>query len=314
MFDAVYQLAVHAAEEFGAEPVGGIEALLARADVDAVLVLATQWHGFYPLIASRRAEKPLYYGGPLKILGRCKQEIGDDIADYPEFMAELPRRWAPGTIRLKELLATTLGPPKLVFCHQRRGADDGAAEENGGEAERGRELIEMIDWCCYVVGKEPRTVTGIQHQTGSCTGSYEDPTDEAFDYQSMTIDFSPPYAPGTETVSQISFGRYFPSSWQEAINYRPLADLQIACENGVAFVDLPSTLVWFDSFGRHQESLDSERPVGEQLLIRFHQAVLHGEHPLQDWQEIRRTLEVLCGAAKSHGEGRRWELPFEECQ
>ena len=99
----------------------------------------------------------------------------------------------------------------------------------------------------------------------------------------------------------------------EAINYRPLADLQIACEWGAAFVDLPSTLVWFDSFGRHQESLDSERPAGEQLLIRFHQAVLHGGHPLLDWQEVRRNREVLCGAAKSHAEGRRWELPMKEC-
>ena len=27
-------------------------------------------------------------------------------------------------------------------------------------------------------------------------------------------------------------------------------------------VDLPATLVWFDEAGRHQESLDSERPVG----------------------------------------------------
>jgi len=38
-------------------------------------------------------------------------------------------------------------------------------------------------------------------------------------------------------------------------------------------VDLPATLVWFDEAGRHQESLDSERPVGEQLLTHFYRAV-----------------------------------------
>ena len=310
VFDAVYQLAVNAAEEFGAEPVGGIEPLLAREDVDAVLILATGWHGFYPLLASRRAEKPLYYGGPLGILGRCKQEIGNDIVDYPRFMAELPRRWTPGTIRLKELIATTLGRPKLLFCHQRRGAENEAAEENGGDAERGRELIEMVDWCCYVVGESPRSVIGVQHQIGSEPGPIEVPAHDAFDYQSLTLDFSSPDSPGTQTVAQISFGQYFPSSWQEAINYRPLADLQIACENGVAFVDLPSTLVWFDSFGRHQESLDSERPVGEQLLLRFHQSILHREHHLSDWAEVRRALEILCGASRSHQNGCRIELPL----
>lgn len=313
VFDAIYQLAVHAAEELAAEPVGGIQPLVEREDVDAVLVLSTQWHGFYPLIASRRANKPLYYGGCLGILGRCKQEIGDDIAEYPEFMAELPRRWAPGTIRLKELIATTLGKPKLLFCHQRRGAEGAPTEKNGGEAEPGRELIEMIDWCCYVVGSEPRSVIGMQHGGAVVSNARIDPMCQECDYQSLTLDFSPPDAPGSQTLAQISFGRYFPSSWEEAIHYRPLADLQIACEHGVAFVDLPSRLVWFDSFGRHQESLDSERPVGEQLLIRFHQSILHGEQRLSDWKEIRRDLEILCGAAKSHGEGRRKELPLREC-
>ncbi len=312
VFDAVYQLAVNASEELGAEPVGGIQPLVEREDVDAILVLGTQWHGFYPLVASRRVEKPLYYGGPLGILGRCKQEIGDEIADYPEFMAELPRRWAPGTIRLKELIATTLGRPKLLFCHQRRGAEDEPVENNGGEPEPGRELIEMIDWCCYVVGEDPRSVIGVRHGAASPT-SRDSETNDDFDYQALTLDFSARQAPGSETIAQISFGRYFPSSWEEAIHYRPLADMQIACERGVAFVDLPSKLVWFDSFGRHQESLDSERPVGEQLLIRFHQSILHGEHRFSDWLEIRRALEVLCGAAKSHAEGRRRELPLGDC-
>ena len=34
-----------------------------------------------------------------------------------------------------------------------------------------------------------------------------------------------------------------------------------------------TTLVWFDTAGRHQESLDSERPVGEQLLTHFYRSV-----------------------------------------
>ena len=78
----------------------------------------------------------------------------------------------------------------------------------------------------------------------------------------MSLDFSPPDAPASGPVAQISCGRYIPAHWQEAITYRPLAGLQVSCERGIAFVDLPSTLVWFDEAGRHQESLDAERPVG----------------------------------------------------
>ena len=47
-------------------------------------------------------------------------------------------------------------------------------------------------------------------------------------------------------------------------------------QRGIAFVDLPATLVWFDEAGRHQESLDSERPVGEQLLTHFYRC---GDQP-----------------------------------
>ena len=38
-------------------------------------------------------------------------------------MAEFPRRHAPATLRLKELIATRLGQPRLLFCHQRSVAD-----------------------------------------------------------------------------------------------------------------------------------------------------------------------------------------------
>ena len=38
---------------------------------------------------------------------------------------------------------------------------------------------------------------------------------------------------------------------EEAISFRPPAELQVVCERGVAFLDLPSTLIWFDCAGRH---------------------------------------------------------------
>ena len=82
-----------------------------------------------------------------------------------------------------------------------------------------------------------------------------------------------PKYPGTGPVAQISCGRYIPGRWTEAITYRPLASLQVSCDRGIAFVDLPATVVWFDEAGRHQESLESERPVGEQLLTQFYRGV-----------------------------------------
>ena len=73
------------------------------------------------------------------------------------FMAEFPRRHAPATLRLKELIATRLGPPRLLFCHQRSAADLPAAQP--AAAGRGRSadprLVELVDWCRYVVDRPP---------------------------------------------------------------------------------------------------------------------------------------------------------------
>jgi hypothetical protein len=128
------------------------------------------------------------------------------------------------------------------------------------------------------------------------------------DYQMMSLDFSGPAAPGTDAIAQISCGQYMQSSWHEALAYRPPAALQVACENGIAFVDLPATLVWFDSFGRHQESLDSERPVGEQLLGQFHRAVTSLVRNTSSLVDSYSALAVVLQARASHAQGKRMPL------
>ena len=57
----------------------------------------------------------------------------------------------------------------------------------------------------------------------------------------MSLEFSGPDSPFSGPVAQISCGRYVPAHWQEAITYRPLAALQVSCQHGIAFIDLPST-------------------------------------------------------------------------
>lgn len=165
-------------------------------------------------------------------------------------------------------------------------------------------MIEQVDWCRYVANQEPTAVTGIVHHTSDGCGA----EDGADDYQMMSLDFSLQGKPGTGTLAQISCGRYVPQGWQEAINYRPLPALQVSCQRGIAFVDLPSTVVWFDEAGRHQESLDSERPVGEQLLTHFYRAVTSLVRHTCDLEDAYRAICVVQAARRSHEEGRRIEL------
>ncbi|HYW79753.1 MAG TPA: Gfo/Idh/MocA family oxidoreductase [Thermoguttaceae bacterium] len=331
--EQVSHLAEQAAIEFGATTVDGYQELTRREDIDAVLILATQWYGALPILAACESGKAVYCAAGLDLEPDEAQLVKQRVEQAGiAFMVEFPRRQAPATVRLKELIATRLGAPRLLFCHRRAPIDKCKTYPTGSApGRRGRsDLLELVDWCSYVVGRKPSRVTGLMHP-GRGHFRLENPDavhhiDE--DYQMMSLEFpdeneqdstqqsseqqcseqqcSESGRPGP--IAQISCGRYFPADWKEAISYRPLAELQVSCEHGVAFVDLPSTLIWFDEAGRHQEMLDSERPAGEQLMRQFYRSVTSLVRKASDLEDAYRAMLIVQQAQVSHRDGRRIEL------
>jgi predicted dehydrogenase len=297
--EQVSHRAERAAAELGTTPVDGFRALAARDDIDAILFLADQWYGPTPILAACDFGKAVYStislpfdAAEAQLLRRRVEESG--IA----FMAELPRRHAPATVRIKELIATRLGQPRMLFCHRRVAlSGQTASAPPRDRVSEARDLMELVDWCRYVAGVEPTSVVAVRHA--------ETPGDETDDYQMMSLDFSSTGRPGDGVLAQISCGYYMPRCWEEAVGFRPPAALQVACENGIAFIDLPSSLVWFDTFGRHQESLESERPVGEQMLVQFHRKVTSLVRAVSGLDDALRALQIVQAAAESQSAGRR---------
>jgi predicted dehydrogenase len=293
-----------AARDFSCDAVDGFRCLAEREDVDAVLVLSGQWFGALPILAACDAGKAVYCAAALDFDPLLARQIKQRVeASGVAFMAEFPRRQAPATLRLKELIATRLGNPKLLFCHQRVPTEtqQGHRVTPTDPVSRTHDLVELIDWCRYVAGCEPTSVLGLTHV------SQNDP--QEIDYEMMSLDFSEGQ-PGTKITAQISSGRYMPSTWPEAVAFRPPAALQVACENGIAFIDLPSTLIWFDHAGRHMESLDSERPVGEQMLSQFHRSVTSLVRSTSGLEDAYRAMQIVQEAHRSHSDGCRIKLDF----
>jgi predicted dehydrogenase len=295
-----------AAQEFHADAVDGFQSLAHRPDIDAVLMLSPQWFGPLPILAACDAGKAIYCAAALDMEPDAAERVRQRVEDSGvAFMAEFPRRQSPATVRLKELIATRLGRPRLIFCHRRLVTRDSM---NGHPLGRSygsaitRELLELVDWSCYVAGVEPTSVTSVVH--------YVDETASRADYKMLSLDFSASNQPGTGCVAQISCGRYMPENWRDAISFRSPAGLKVACENGVAFIDLPANVVWFDSAGRHQESLETERPVGEQMLWQFHRAVTSLVRRRTDLQDAYRALNVVLAAKHSWTAQCRVSLPF----
>jgi predicted dehydrogenase len=300
--DQVRHRAEQAAEEFQAEAVDGYQVLARREDIDAILVLSPHWYGELPILAACDSGKAVYCAAGLDLAPDASEHIKQRVEESGiAFVAEFARRQAASTIRLRELIASQLGRPRLLFCHHRSLAAQPSTVGLGGHTApvAARYLIEQIDWCRYVVNQPPTAVTGILHQKDEASGE---------DYQMMSLDFSSKDKPGSGAIAQISYGRYIPQGWEEAVNYRPLPALQVSCERGIAFIDLPATVVWFDEAGRHQESLESERPIGEQLLTHFYRQVTSLVRHTSDLEDAYQAIRILQAARRSHQEGRRIEL------
>ena len=300
--DQVRHRAEQAAAEFQVEAVDGYQVLARREDIDAVLVLSPHWYGALPILAACDSGKAVYCAAGLDVDPEAAQQLRKRVEESGiAFVAEFARRQAPATIRLRELIASRLGEPHLLFCHQRLLAGPSTGYMSGCNLPplTFRFLIDQIDWCRYIANRKPTAVMGVLHHDG-------EPSVE--DYQMMSLDFSPQDKPGTGAIAQISCGRYVPSAWEEAVNYRPLPALQVSCERGIAFIDLPATVVWFDEAGRHQESLDSERPVGEQLLTQFYRDVTSLVRRTNDLEDAYEAIHIFQAARRSHQEGRRIEL------
>lgn len=303
------------ADEFDAVATDGFRALIDRDDVHAVLALSPQWYGPLPIEVACQSGKAVYSSAALDVTPQQADSIQQQIRDSGiPFMAELPRRYAPATIRLKELIATRLGKPRLMFCHQRL-----PVEDQNDRLRRGqhcpvvwRNMMELVDWCRYLVGADPSSIVSASHGNPS--------EGLASFYQMASLEF-PAYstdATATEApqasecpMVQLSIGHYIPERWQDALSFRRPASLQVCCENGMAFIDLPSSLIWFDDAGQHTESLDSERAVGEMMLDRFQRLVTGGIPHGTDASDAYRAMKIVVGAHESVKSGKRFKLNFD---
>jgi predicted dehydrogenase len=297
--DPVQHRAEQAASTLGAEIQEGFRALTARHDIDAVLLLSARWFGSLPILAACEARKAIYCAAALHLADEEAGRLRDRVRDAGiAFMAEFPCRLSPATLRLKELLATRLGPPRLVFCNRRLAKESAAAKSatpfNGKPL--GDDLVELIDWVRYVVDREPESVLAVAHSGGDA---------EEFDYMSMNLEFPPDDGRQPATTAIISCGSYVAARWQESLSYRRPADLKVVCERGIAFVDLPHTLSWFDEAGHHIETLDHDRPVGEQLLVHFHRAVESLVLKTSSLDDAYRAIALADRARQSAAAGKR---------
>lgn len=287
VYDQVARRAEIEARGFGCRAAEGVAALIERPDVDVVYLLTPQWFGLHALEAAVAAGKPVYCALPLaaepEALDRLDVLLGDG---RHVVMPEFARRFYPASIRLRELLATALGPPRLIVGQVRLSGFDRYGQPGPSSQIAPAPLLldpgsYLLDWSRFVFGSEPIAVQG--------RGGVVLPGANAADHDVETVELAFPGG----GMAQWSVARYHRGAWGEAAKFLPTPGVQVFAERGAAWVEMPDRVAWADAAGAHDERLPLEPTVGEALNAQFHRAVTGGKPLSPGWPDAVAAARLV---------------------
>lgn len=285
VYDQVLRRAEIEANQLGCAAVEGLTALIERPDVDVVYLLTPQWFGLHPIEIACACRKPIYCALPLASAPEELEALTALVeASGVPFMPEFARRFYPATLRLRELLATKLGPPRLILGLNRLFGYDRYGQPGPTTQMAPAPLMidpgsYLLDWCCFLFQSEPTSVQGFAE---TVLPGEVDPG-AGPDFESFVAEF-----PGGAMV-QIAFGRYHRGPWGESSRFLPQPGFQVYAERGAAWLELPERIQWSAADGTHEERLPLEPTVGDVLNEQFHR-LIRGDQSLAP--SIRDALSV----------------------
>jgi predicted dehydrogenase len=301
VYDQVARRATIEAASIECAAVEGLNALIERPDVDVVYLLSPQWFGVHPIGLACAHKKPVYCAVPLVDDPSGLETLAEAVRSSGTlFMPEMARRFYPATLRLRELLATTLGRPRLVlgfgrlFGYDRYGQPGPTTQLSPAPLtiDPGSYLL---DWCRFIFQAEPVSVQGFGTQVLPAAADANTETD----FESFTVEFA-----GGESA-QIGYGRYHRTPWGDASRFLPAPGFQVFAERGAAWLEMPDRIQWTDAQGMHDERLPLEPTVGEILNDQFHRMV-RGDHSLAPTlQDALSVARLVNDVRRSQREGRK---------
>jgi predicted dehydrogenase len=300
VYDQVARRAATEAAALRCAACDGLTALIERPDVDAVYLLTPQWFGLHPAELACARDKPIYSALPVAGDPAGLESLAGAIrARGVPFMPELARRFYPATLRLRELLATALGRPRLILGHCRLvGFDRYGAPGPTTQLLPAPLLIDpgsyLLDWCRFAFQAEPTAVQGF----GAAVVAEGAEARSNPDFEGFTLEF-----PGG-ALAQITLQRHHRGPWGEAGRYLPPPGFQVFAERGAAWLEMPDRIQWTDSAGTHEERLPLEPTVGEVLNEQFHRLVRGDQSLAPTIDDALAVARLVADVRRSRGERR----------
>ncbi len=294
IYDAVQTRAETLAAELGAQRVDGMYALIARRDIEAVLLFDSSWHAQIPLHFACQQRKPIFVAGSLgdnlpqiEVLSHCAAEFGIDM------MPELSRRYTPATLRFRELVATSLGRVRRLRLELTLPTAPQSPQVPGQSNELDL-LVGLVDWCRCVIGLPPQSISSrivqpIPSQRGKVTRIRE--IDLIFTRSATDGELG-----RAEIRLRIPGKELSPSESDMTLH------CQADCAQGHATLTGSDQLQWRKGTEIRHESLSTERSEVELMLDHFSRRVQGGLIPIPNLEDVCQSLAWVQAVSPPSGD------------
>ena len=227
--------------------------MLRKTQLGALLILDTGATRDWAVHLAAQHQIPAFVASPIDdALPARVTQLTDREVDGHSLIPGLTLRMTPASLRLRELIATRLGPVQRVRVEL--------------HAASGPHLISVIDWCRSVIG--------------SVTSHIERSTCDQIESWQLQCGRRSPLAPMviTEIVKSGAGAHPF--------------EIRVQCERGEAHLSGETQIHWQTPTENGEEQLQSDRTAEQVLLDLFLRRVVGGVVPIPSWAELAEACRL----------------------
>ncbi len=258
--------AEHVAQETGGQLFYSLRRMIDRSGVRALLILESGWSRDWAIALATARQLPVFVASPLdESLPRVASALADMEAEGALVVPGARLRATPTSLRLRELIATKLGPIQQLDI-----------DLSGMPGSVDPIVIGVIDWCRWLLNS---TINHI-HREARPEG------------ETLVISCSrrSPSTPPVRAEIRLSGPELHPPESTSPDARFPR--VRIRCQHGEVEILSASHLCWQTSTENSDEILDGDRPGEQVLLDLFLRRVVGGVVPVPSWAELAEACQL----------------------